>query len=705
MKFVCDNCHAQYVINDEKVGPNGVSVKCKKCQHRIVVKRPAPVEEDRASTIVMQNPIAHEAASSEAPTEPVTTREGASGSSIPILTPLGEKAPMTPFETGPASTPFDDDIGRAFDSVITSPGGANPLVGNSVEGAAAADGANSPWDAPQSNAPEESGDRDSTRVMDLSNLAGLTAQPQPEENEKKDDQKQAAPVSEWYVAIDEEQVGPLTVDGVKGHWEKGELSADSLVWKTGMSDWKPLSSVPELAHLVVPVPRPQAEEKKEPPAGATATGAQGAAPGVTEGPEPEPGWKPSAASALASLVKEELQALQNPAPKPEPAAPTAPAGGLLNLPEEPPAAPANSGSMLGDLPPIASGPAPAQAASSPKREVPVLTRSPAPAPAASPAPYAPPAAYAPPARSNGPWLAVGIGGGLLGVGAIVAVLFMTVFKPAPVEPVAQVEPPAAPVAQTPPPAAPPAAPAAAAPAAPATPEPPAAPAEETAQAAQPQQEAPAVAEAKSPPEPETKKEEPAPAAVAAAEPKKQEEPPARVASRERRTAPTPSRRERAPEREVKRPEPPPRREEVAAAPSRSKVDDDFERIFGGGSSTPAPAPKKAEKRARTAYVPPPPGGATRTKLGQSDIMEVVVGNKSAIKRCVDEQKSKDPGASGTIVMRWTIRPDGRTANVQTVTSEFKKSPMSSCMAAAIKGWRFPSYSGAQMAPIDFPFKF
>ncbi len=32
-------------------------------------------------------------------------------------------------------------------------------------------------------------------------------------------------------------------------------------------------------------------------------------------------------------------------------------------------------------------------------------------------------------------------------------------------------------------------------------------------------------------------------------------------------------------------------------------------------------------------------------------------------------------------------------------------PISACMAAAIKQWRFPAYSGAQMAPIDFPFKF
>ena len=31
MKFSCDQCSAQYMIADEKVGDRGVKVKCKKC--------------------------------------------------------------------------------------------------------------------------------------------------------------------------------------------------------------------------------------------------------------------------------------------------------------------------------------------------------------------------------------------------------------------------------------------------------------------------------------------------------------------------------------------------------------------------------------------------------------------------------------------------------------------------------------------------
>lgn len=39
MKFTCDSCNAQYMISDEKVGPSGVKVRCKKCGHVITVRR------------------------------------------------------------------------------------------------------------------------------------------------------------------------------------------------------------------------------------------------------------------------------------------------------------------------------------------------------------------------------------------------------------------------------------------------------------------------------------------------------------------------------------------------------------------------------------------------------------------------------------------------------------------------------------------
>ena len=39
MRFVCESCRAQYMINDEKVGPKGVKVRCRKCGYVIHVKK------------------------------------------------------------------------------------------------------------------------------------------------------------------------------------------------------------------------------------------------------------------------------------------------------------------------------------------------------------------------------------------------------------------------------------------------------------------------------------------------------------------------------------------------------------------------------------------------------------------------------------------------------------------------------------------
>jgi hypothetical protein len=92
------------------------------------------------------------------------------------------------------------------------------------------------------------------------------------------------------------------------------------------------------------------------------------------------------------------------------------------------------------------------------------------------------------------------------------------------------------------------------------------------------------------------------------------------------------------------------------------------------------------------------------KLGQSDIMAVVVANKPAIMKCVGDQKKKDPGVSGRLVMRWSIQTSGKTTGVAVKTDEFKKTYMASCISGLIRGWNFPKHR-KQGDPIDFPFIF
>jgi predicted Zn finger-like uncharacterized protein len=175
MRFACDGCDAKYMISDDKVGPAGVKVRCKKCGHLILVRR----------------------------AEPETESAGAAGD-------------------------------------------------------------------------------------------GLAA--------------------EWWVAIDDQPVGPVDLEVVRNHWDAGEIGPDSLVWYAGLAEWSPLSSVPELHSYL---------SGTLPPAAL-------AAPAAPEPTAPEPPldreWRPGAASALAALEESDARPVADrvfyPPEAPEPAGPS-----------------------------------------------------------------------------------------------------------------------------------------------------------------------------------------------------------------------------------------------------------------------------------------------------------------------------------------------------------------------------------------------
>ncbi len=58
--------------------------------------------------------------------------------------------------------------------------------------------------------------------------------------------------TQWYMGINGQQVGPISVNELI---QKG-LTAQTLVWKAGMENWKPAAEVPELASLLGSVPPP-----------------------------------------------------------------------------------------------------------------------------------------------------------------------------------------------------------------------------------------------------------------------------------------------------------------------------------------------------------------------------------------------------------------------------------------------------------------
>ena len=271
MRFVCDSCHAQYMISDEKVGASGVKVRCKKCGNVIVVRPP-------------QDPGA----------EAEMALRGLEESAPP---PPGPESPTA--ESSIFSDVDDAEIGAAFESALGERTD-EPL-------------------APQADEPPPV----------EANLPPVSDGP--------------PRALDWFVAIDEKQTGPLTPEAIRGHWDRGEIGPDSLTWRQGFEDWVPLSEVSELAAWLAPRPqRPVYSPSSSGPMPVVPVPVESAfsAGGVmrtvrSEVPTPVPatgGWKPSASAALASLVKDEIEALNRPdAPPPAPEPVAAPRG-LLEVP-------------------------------------------------------------------------------------------------------------------------------------------------------------------------------------------------------------------------------------------------------------------------------------------------------------------------------------------------------------------------------------
>lgn len=61
----------------------------------------------------------------------------------------------------------------------------------------------------------------------------------------------------WYYSQNNQQLGPVAEDQLKSMLRSSALAGNSLVWKEGMTDWKPVSEVPELA-VAVTVATPSA---------------------------------------------------------------------------------------------------------------------------------------------------------------------------------------------------------------------------------------------------------------------------------------------------------------------------------------------------------------------------------------------------------------------------------------------------------------
>jgi len=227
MRFSCDQCGAQYAIADEKVGDKGVRVRCKKCGNIITVRPERPDEAGSSSTDATTVDREPEPDAGMGPEQAAagggefTTEEEEIGSALDAM--FGGDQGDEGLDSGLGDDEEDDDLDRQATRVFSMED--MQLVQSEKEKASQSD-------------QEQFGNlyRQAQQAEAGSGTAGET---DPER-------------VEWYVAVEEKQLGPMNLVEMKRHFEAGEIDGDTLVWKAGFEDWLPIQEVAEVQQLLLP---------------------------------------------------------------------------------------------------------------------------------------------------------------------------------------------------------------------------------------------------------------------------------------------------------------------------------------------------------------------------------------------------------------------------------------------------------------------
>jgi predicted Zn finger-like uncharacterized protein len=300
MKFLCPSCKAKYQIADEKVAGRSVRMKCRKCGFMIQVSSamaaPSGLDSDPPEALSSLPPApapavaAPSAATAQPGSSPVASlsAKGAPAKSAPKAAPspaapavgtLGAAAAKAgaPKAAIPAPRPPPGKPSGALPRPAAPPPRASApkpagtsLVGGKAAAATASAvaAAPAPAAAPAAKvvapaaAPEIKelprdfeGDDEVTRMADAGALAGAFTQAfggggAPAAQPAEADAPISMPGDEWFVGINGVPVGPIRLSELRSKAASGAVTKESLVWRDGFEDWRPLKTYPELLAIV-----------------------------------------------------------------------------------------------------------------------------------------------------------------------------------------------------------------------------------------------------------------------------------------------------------------------------------------------------------------------------------------------------------------------------------------------------------------------
>jgi predicted Zn finger-like uncharacterized protein len=277
MKFLCPSCKAKYQIADEKVAGRSVRMKCRKCGHVIQVSSIAGVGD---ALLGSEPPSAIDA----------VTDVGSALQAAPVPAPAAKSEPQAaaakpePKKPPPASPtrPSAAKPAPAVKGPLPAPKAPPPAKSTAVKPAIAPTaaavksdkttmlgGVNAPLPrvapvpvkpasptvakagAPVANTLADfDAEDESTRIADSSALAGAFSLAVGGASESPPPDALSMPADEWFVGINGVPVGPIRLSELRSKAASGSVNRESLVWRDGFEDWRPLKTFPELAAIV-----------------------------------------------------------------------------------------------------------------------------------------------------------------------------------------------------------------------------------------------------------------------------------------------------------------------------------------------------------------------------------------------------------------------------------------------------------------------
>ncbi len=291
MKFLCPNCKAKYRVEDDKLSGRVVRMKCRQCGHAIVLRPDGGHHTESMQSVAAPHP------------EPPVARDTSAGaSSAGTLPPIAETAEALSLgQSAESAVPAAELQVAAAPSAEHGPERQGAPASHSAAPPAAPSrtsvsprDSHEPVEARSSRAPaappppapsRRAAKTDTSHPTSAAGAASVDASSVARRTEPVAAAPQAqkvatAPVSvaaaqgsaaqgsaapdaaprwtdAWHAGIGGAAVGPLEREALATRIQDGSVTAETLVWQEGLEDWRPLSSVPELAALLAAhKPRP-----------------------------------------------------------------------------------------------------------------------------------------------------------------------------------------------------------------------------------------------------------------------------------------------------------------------------------------------------------------------------------------------------------------------------------------------------------------